>query len=212
MDFLKGFTSAFTRIKDNPMILIPIAIGVGVALILDLIIRAFGVNIVNNVGGAISVLWLTFIFEVVKWAVAFAMTGWIASLMLKAKQANDDFSKSFLDFFVLGLFMAFFLMVGTSIHIIVGIVVFLFLLFLPVWLATGPNFKTMEGFRWNLSFMFKGMNSAYALILLLGSTLLTMIPFVGIYLALFFYMVWAANIYVYIKNLPLKKAEEAPQE
>lgn len=212
MEFFKGFTSAFERIKNDPMILIPIAIGVGVALILDLIIRAFGVNIVNNVGGAISVLWLSFIFEVVKWAVAFAMTGWIASMMLKSREEHDDFSKSFLDFFVLGLFMAFFLIVGTSIHVVVGIIVFLFLLFLPVWLATGPVFKTLEGFKWNLSFMFRGMNSAYALILLLGSTLLTLIPYVGIYLALFFYMVWAANIYVHIKSMPAKKAEETPQE
>jgi len=94
--------------------------------------------------------------------------------------------------------MAFFLMIGFEINVIVGLIMLLLILYIPNWFVTSNACDLYGGFEWNLSFIFRGIRSAYAFILIIGTALLTLVPYVGIYLAIFFYVVWTANTYMHI--------------
>jgi hypothetical protein len=197
MDFLRGFADAFYRIKDQLYILVPAVIVILIALIFNLIIYALSGQ---NVFGDFSALLIpSFVFEVIEWALAFATSGLTAFMMVNKRVVKDDL-KIFLNLFIFSIFMGFFVTIGFRINVLIGVVIFLFMLYVPIWFVNYRGSEMIDGFGWNLSFIFHGIRAAYALTLLLGTALLTLIPYCGIYLAIFFYVMWSSTTYLYIKE------------
>jgi hypothetical protein len=145
-----------------------------------------------------SILMLSFIFGVIEWALAILAVGVTTSMMMENKKFGKEDSRIFFNFFAFSIFMAFFLMIGFEINVIVGLIMLLLILYIPTWCVTSTACDLYGGFEWNLSFIFRGIRSAYAFILIIGTALLTLVPYAGIYLAIFFYVVWTANTYMHI--------------
>lgn len=196
MDFLKGFTDAFERIREKPLVLVPVAGVLLITVIFNLALYAIRDNL--GLGNIFTFSMSAFIFAVIEWALAILAVGITTSLMMEDKQFGKEDAKKFLDLFIFSVFMAFFLMVGFSINVILGLIVLLLILYIPDWFVSSNTCAFYSGFKWNISFIFKGTRSAYAFILVIGTALLTLIPYGGTYLSILFYVIWTANTYVHM--------------
>jgi|YelNatPaOPRAMG01_1025707.scaffolds.fasta_scaffold12639_1 hypothetical protein len=196
MDFLKGFTDVFERIRIKPFVLAPVFGVLLITLIFNLIL--YGLRGDMRFENLFSILMLSFIFGVIEWALAILAVGVTTSMMMENKKFGKEDSRIFFNFFAFSIFMAFFLMIGFEINVIVGLIMLLLILYIPNWFVTSNACDLYGGFEWNLSFIFRGIRSAYAFILIIGTALLTLVPYAGIYLAIFFYVVWTANTYMHI--------------
>lgn len=195
MNFLRGFTDVFERIKVRPFILAPVFGVLLITLIFNLIL--YGLRGDMEFESFLGLVMLSFIFGVIEWALAFLAVG-VTTFMMENKKFEKTDSRMFFNFFAFSIFMAFFLVIGFLIHPIIGLVVLLLVLYIPNWFLQSNACDLYAGFGWNLSFIFHGTRSAYAFILVVGTALLTLVPYAGNYLAIFFYVIWVANTYVHI--------------
>ncbi len=196
MYFLEGFTDIFERIKKNPFILAPVFGVLLITLIFNLIL--YGLTGDMRFENVFSILMLSFIFGVIEWALALLAVGITTSMMMENKKFGKEDSRMFFNFFAFSIFMSFFLMIGFEINVILGLVILLLILYVPNWFVTSNACDLYGGFKWNLSFIFRGIRAAYAFIIIVVTALLTLVPYAGNYLAIFFYVVWTANTYIHI--------------
>ncbi|BBJ28442.1 hypothetical protein [Athalassotoga saccharophila] len=195
MDFLEGFTDVFERIKKNPLILAPVFGVLLITLIFNLILYGLRSDEFN---GLILIMMVSFIFGVIEWALAILAVSIMTSIMMGEKRLWKEELRVFFNFFAFSIFMSFFLMIGFEINVILGLVMLLLILYVPNWFVASNACDLYGGFKWNLSFIFRGIRSAYAFIIIIVTALLTLVPYAGNYLAIFFYVVWTANTYIHI--------------
>ncbi|HEU24009.1 MAG: hypothetical protein C0176_06170 [Mesoaciditoga sp.] len=195
MDFLEGFTDVFERIKKNPLILAPVFGVLLITLIFNLIL--YGLR-TGSLDILISTMMISFVFGVIEWALAILAIAITTSMIMEEKRLWKEDLRMFFNFFAFSIFMSFFLMVGFEINVILGLVMLLLILYVPNWFVASNACDLYGGFKWNLSFIFRGIRAAYAFIIIIVTSLLTLVPYAGIYLAIFFYVVWTANTYIHI--------------
>ncbi len=193
MNFLEGFTDVFERIRIKPFILLPVFGVLLITLIFNLVLYGIKGNLIFE-----SLFMLSFIFGVIEWALAIVAVGVTTSMMIENKRFGKEDSRTYFNFFAFSTFMAFFLMIGFTINVIIGLILLLLILYVPNWFVSSKACDLYGGFKWNVSFIFQGARSAYAFILIVGTALLTLVPYAGNYLAIFFYVVWTANTYMHI--------------
>ena len=90
-------------------------------------------------------LMLSFIFGVIEWALAILAVGVTTSMMEDKKFGKDD-SRMFFNFFAFSIFMSFFLMIGFMIHVIIGLVMLLLILYIPNWFFSSNGYDLYGGF------------------------------------------------------------------
>ncbi len=196
MDFLRGFTDIVDKIREKPFLLVPSLLVIVVALIFDLVFYAARGSSFENFYGFAEML---FIFGVIKWALAFTAVGLTVYIISDRKITLKD-SRFFFNLFAFSVFMGFFLMIGFTVHVLLGLIFFFFMLYVPIWFVKNERFDAIDAFKWNIFFIFQGIRSAYAFIILVGTVLLTLIPYVGIYLAIFFYILLIVSTYMHIEE------------
>ncbi len=194
---LDGFGNIFDVIKRSPEVIIPSIFAVIVALLLNFVILFTRTP---------SIQWLPFAFDVFKWALVFTFSGWTALLIkYESKESEKIFSKIFLDLFVLSTFISFFEIAGLSLYIIPGIIIMFFVIYTPVYMSLEGNVNTLKVLKGNLNFILEDSHVIHTLIALLIFMILILIPYVGEYFAIFFYVLWIPNIYISEKEMDKKE-------
>lgn len=201
---LDGFGNIFGVIRENPRVIFPALIGVAVALLFDIISFEYsGMLKTLNFG------WIPFSFEVFKWSVTFTLSGLTALLIGKnVKESHELFSKIFLDVFVFSVFMAFFVVTGFGLYVVPGLLILFFMIYIPVGMVLEQGANSLEKFKRNLNFILEDAHVIHTLIALLLIIIFVLIPYVGEYMAIFFYILWIPNIYISGK----RKDEEEVKE
>ena len=193
---LDGFGNIFDVIKRSPGVIIPSIFAVVVALLLNFVILFTQTP---------SIQWLPFAFNVFKWALVFTFSGWTALLIkYESKESEKVFSKIFLDLFVLSTFISFFVIAGLSLYIVPGIMIMFFVIYTPVYMSLEGNVSTLKVLKGNLNFILEDSHVIHTLVALLIFMILILIPYVGEYFAIFFYVLWIPNIYISEKEMDKK--------
>ncbi len=194
---LDGFGNIFDVIKRSPGVIIPSIFAVVVALLLNFVILFTQTP---------SIQWLPFAFNVFKWALVFTFSGWTALLIkYESKESEKVFSKIFLDLFVLSTFISFFVIAGLSLYIVPGIMIMFFVIYTPVYMSLEGNVSTLKVLKGNLNFILEDSHVIHTLVALLIFMILILIPYVGEYFAIFFYVLWIPNIYISEKEMDKKE-------
>jgi len=191
-NFFDGFTSIVERIKINPFILVPVGSVLVITLTLNLILQS-----VTSRFGFVNVMVLSFVFYVFEWALTLLAT-LITILMIQGRELKSV-SKEIFNFFVFAIFISFFLAIGFWINLIVGIVILFLVLYIPGLFSNLRESNFYDGFKQTLFFTFSngGRETLYTLIIAIGSGLLTLVPYAGIYLAFFVCISWVSNTYIF---------------
>jgi len=188
---LDGFGDVFFIVKEKPRVLIPAIFGVVVVGIMNFVIFGyFGML-------KLSVTWMPFALTVFKWSLIFTLSAWSALLI-----AYDDpkvekiFSKSFVSLFTLSTFMAFFVVWGLDLYVIPGFFVLFLMEYAPCHMILSGSTDSLEAFKGNMRFILEDSHVIHTIVSLFILVTLFAIPYVGEYLAAFFYVLWIPNIYV----------------
>ncbi len=191
MKTLDGFGDVFFIVKEKPRVLIPAIFGVVVVGIMNFVIFGyFGML-------KLSVTWMPFALTVFKWSLIFTLSAWSALLI-----AYDDpkvekiFSKSFVSLFTLSTFMAFFVVWGLDLYVIPGFFVLFLMEYAPCHMILSGSTDSLEAFKGNMRFILEDSHVIHTIVSLFILVTLFAIPYVGEYLAAFFYVLWIPNIYV----------------
>ncbi|GEM_PF-1649230 len=189
---LDGFGNIFGVIRKNPRVIFPALIGVAVALLLNIISFEY-----SRMLKTMNFGWIPFSFEIFKWGVAFTLSGLTTLLMKKnAKESHELFSKIFLDVFIFSTFMAFFVVTGFGLYVVPGLLILFFMIYIPIEMVLEQNTSSLERFKGNLNFILEDAHVIHTFIALLLIIVFTLIPYIGEYIAMFFYILWIPNIYI----------------
>ncbi len=189
---LDGFGDIFGVIRRNPGVIFPAFLGVAVALIFDVISFEY-----SGMVKTLNFSWIPFSFEIFKWSVAFTLSGLTALLMKKnTKESQEFFSKNFLDVFVFSVFMAFFVVVGLDLYVVPGLLILFFMIYIPSEMILKQDTNSLKRFKGNLSFILEDAHVIHTLVALLLIIVFILIPYIGEYIAIFFYILWIPNIYI----------------
>ena len=189
---LDGFGNVFGVIRRNPGVIFPAFLGVAVALIFDVISFEY-----SGMVKTLNFSWIPFSFEIFKWSVAFTLSGLTALLMKKnTKESQEFFSKNFLDVFVFSVFMAFFVVVGLDLYVVPGLLILFFMIYIPSEMILKQDTNSLKRFKGNLSFILEDAHVIHTLVALLLIIVFILIPYIGEYIAIFFYILWIPNIYI----------------
>jgi len=183
------FTEPFKIVGKNPIILIPVFIGIILTLLFDAI-RFIGpiANFLSSIVIGISTMFLI---------------AWIAILFDQYKKGEEiDLKNSFsqvnqllLDIIVLSIVVGFLISLGTLAYVIPGLILALFLIFSPSALVV-DKLSVTDSLKRSFSFVFNGENFLQIFLLLLVIFLLGMIPVVGLYLSIILEFILLPYIYV----------------
>ena len=189
---LDGFGNVFGVIRRNPGVIFPAFLGVAVALIFDVISFEY-----SGMVKTLNFSWIPFSFEIFKWSVAFTLSGLTALLMKKnTKESQEFFSKNFLDVFVFSVFMAFFVVVGLDLYVVPGLLILFFMIYIPSEMILKQDTNSLKRFKGNLSFILEDAHVIHTLVAILLIIVFILIPYIGEYIAIFFYILWIPNIYI----------------
>lgn len=193
---LDGFGDIFGVIRRNPGVIFPAFLGVAVALIFNVISFEYSEMIKTlNFG------WIPFSFEIFKWSAAFTLSGLTALLMKNnTEESQEFFSKTFLDVFVFSVFMAFFVVVGLDLYVVPGLLILFFMIYIPDEMILKQDTNSLKSFKGNLSFILEDAHVIHTLVALLLIIVFMLIPYIGEYIAIFFYILWIPNIYISAKR------------
>lgn len=193
---LDGFGNIFETIGKNPRVIFPAFMGVIAALLFDIISFEY-----SGMLKSFNFSWIPFSFEVLKWSVAFTLSAWTALLMKeRERESHEIFSNVFLDVFVFSVFMAFFVVAGFGFYIVPGFLILFFMIYIPSEMVLGESTKSLRILKGNLKFILEDAHVIHTLVALLLMVIFVLIPYVGEYLAIFFYILWIPNIYISGKN------------
>ena len=193
---LDGFGDIFETIRKNPKVIFPAFVGVIVALLFDIILFEY-----SGMLKSFNFSWIPFSFEVLKWSVAFTLSAWTALLIKeRERESHEIFSNVFLDVFVFSIFMAFFVVAGFAFYIVPGFLILFFMIYIPSEMVLGESTKSLGTLKRNLKFILEDAHVIHTLVALLLMVIFVLIPYVGEYLAIFFYILCIPNIYISGKN------------
>ncbi len=188
MEMLDGFGNIFDVIKRRPTVVVPAVFAVIVALLFNFVVLFARIP---------NIQWLPFAFNIFKWALVFTLSGWTALLIkYESKESEKIFSKTFLDLFAFSTFISFFTITGLGLYIIPGMVIMFFVMYTPVYITLEGNVSTLNVLKGNFNFILEDSHVIHTLVVLLIFMILILIPYVGEYLAIFFYVLWTPNIYI----------------
>lgn len=183
------FTEPFRIVGKNPIILIPVFIGIILSLLFD-VVGFLGpiANLVSSIIiGIISVFffaWTTILFDQYK-----------KGEEIDLKKSFSQISQLLLEIIVLSIVVGFLISLGTLAFVIPGLILALFLIFSPCALVV-DNLSVTDSMKKSFSFVFKGENFLQIFLVLLVIFLLGIIPFVGLYLSIILEFILIPYIYV----------------
>ncbi len=204
MEMLDGFGNIFGVLKRRPGVIVPAIFAVVVAFLFNfVVIFAKGPNI----------QWLPFAFDVFKWALVFTLSGW-TTLLLKHENEKSEkiFSKVFLDLFVFSTFISFFTITGFGLYIVPGMMIMFFVMYTPMYITLKGNSIALDALKENFKFILEDSHVIHTLVALLIFMIFVLIPYVGEYFAIFFYVLWIPNIYISEKEAHKDCPESKDQE
>lgn len=185
---LDGFGNIFGVIKRKPAVIVPAIFSVIVALLFNFVVLFARIP---------NIQWLPFAFNVFKWTLVFTLSGWTALLIKhESKESERIFSKVFLELFVFSTFISFFAITGLGLYVVPGMVIMFFVMYTPVYIALEGNVSTLKVLKGNFNFILEDSHVIHTLIALFIFMVLILIPYVGEYFAIFFYVLWIPNIYI----------------
>ncbi|KUK83193.1 MAG: Uncharacterized protein XD96_0468 [Petrotoga mobilis] len=183
------FTEPFKIVGKNPIILIPVFIGIILSLLFD-VVGFIGpiANLVSSIIiGIITVFffaWTTILFDQYK-----------KGEEIDLKKSYSQISQVLLEIIVLSIVIGFLISLGTLAFVIPGLILALFLIFSPCALVV-DNLSVTDSMKRSFSFVFKGENFLQIFLVLLVIFLLGIIPVVGLYLSIILEFILIPYIYV----------------
>ncbi len=191
---LDGFGNIFGMVKRSPEVITPAIFAVIVALLFNIILLLAKAS-------NVQIQWLPFAFDVFKWTLIFTLSGWTTLLIkYESNKSEKIFSKIFLDLFVFSTFISFFTIVGLNLYIIPGMAIMFFVLYTPAYMVLNEKVRALNVLKGNLNFILEDAHVIHTLVALLIFMVLILIPYVGEYFAIFFYVLWIPNIYIFEKE------------
>jgi len=183
------FTEPFIIVGKNPIILIPVFIGI----ILSLLFGALGFM------GPIA----NFLSSIIIGIIAFFFMAWTTVLFDQYKKGEEiDLRKSYsyinellLEIIVLSIVVGFLISLGTLAYVIPGLILALFLIFSPCAMVV-EKLSVVDSMKRSFSFVFKGENFLQIFLILIVIFLLGIIPVVGVYLSVILEFILLPYIYV----------------
>ncbi|KUK15486.1 MAG: Uncharacterized protein XD53_1087 [Petrotoga mobilis] len=185
----KVFTEPFKIVGKNPIILIPVFIGIILSLLFDLVgfigpIANFVSSIIIGIITVFFFAWTTIFFDQYK-----------KGEEIDLKKSYSQISQLLLEIIVLSIVVGFLISLGTLAFVIPGLILALFLIFSPCALVV-DNLSVTDSMKRSFSFVFKGENFLQIFLVLLVIFLLGIIPVVGLYLSVILEFILIPYIYV----------------
>ncbi|MGY4686282.1 hypothetical protein [Petrotoga sp. DB-2] len=183
------FTEPFKIVGKNPVMLIPVFIGIILTLLFD-VVRFMGplANLVSSIIIGITTMffiaWVTILFDQYK-----------KGEEIDLKNSLSQINQLLLEIIVLSIVVGFLISLGTLAYVIPGLILALFLIFSPCALVI-DKLSVTDSLKKSYSFVFKGENFLQIFLLLLVIFLLGMIPIVGLYLSIILEYILLPYIYV----------------
>lgn len=183
------FTEPFKIVGKNPIILIPVFIGIILTLLFDAIrfigpIANFLSSIVIGISTMFLIAWVAILFDQYK-----------KGEKIDLKNSFSQVNQLLLDIIVLSIVVGFLISLGTLAYVIPGLILALFLIFSPSALVV-DKLSVTDSLKRSFSFVFNGENFLQIFLLLLVIFLLGMIPVVGLYLSIILEFILLPYIYV----------------
>jgi hypothetical protein len=183
------FTEPFKIVGKNPIILIPVFIGIILTLLFDAIrfigpIANFLSSIVIGISTMFLIAWIAILFDQYK-----------KGEKIDLKNSFSQVNQLLLDIIVLSIVVGFLISLGTLAYVIPGLILALFLIFSPSALVV-DKLSVTDSLKRSFSFVFNGENFLQIFLLLLVIFLLGMIPVVGLYLSIILEFILLPYIYV----------------
>lgn len=183
------FTEPFKIVGKNPVILIPMFIGIIVSIIFEIVgylgpIASFVTTLIIGIFSMFFFTWTTIMFDDYK-------NGKEVSL----KESYSKMSSLFLEILVLSIVVGFLISLGFLAFVIPGIIISLFLIFSPCSLVV-DNLSVTDSMKRSFSFVFNGDHFFQILIVLFAIFLLGLIPYVGVFISLILEFLMLPYIYV----------------
>lgn len=183
------FTEPFKIVGKNPIILIPVFIGIILTLLFDAIrfigpIANFLSSIVIGISTMFLIAWIAILFDQYK-----------KGEKIDLKNSFSQVNQLLLDIIVLSIVVGFLISLGTLAYVIPGLILALFLIFSPSALVV-DKLSVTDSLKRSFSFVFNGENFLQIFLLLFVIFLLGMIPVVGLYLSIILEFILLPYIYV----------------
>lgn len=183
------FTEPFKIVGKNPIILIPVFIGIILTLLFDAIrfigpIANFLSSIVIGISTMFLIAWVAILFDQYK-----------KGEKIDLKNSFSQVNQLLLDIIVLSIVVGFLISLGTLAYVIPGLILALFLIFSPSALVV-DKLSVTDSLKRSFSFVFNGENFLQIFLLLFVIFLLGMIPVVGLYLSIILEFILLPYIYV----------------
>ncbi len=200
---LDGFGDVFLIVAERPRVVIPAIFAVVVVGIMNFIMFGYA-KAMNFQAG-----WLPFALTILEWAFVFVLSSWSA-LLIAHKEAESEklFSKIFPNLFVFSTFAAFFVVWGIEMYVVPGFFVLFFVVYVPVWMILNKDIDTLKALKGSINFILEDGHVVHTAIFLIILLILFAIPYIGEYLAMFFYVLWLPNVYISGK----RKSDEMTDE